>query len=102
MELEAAFSVFSASKIRPSGRSGGEAVPNHFLTAFATPEGRFLTFSNRSRLRLVRIWRLFASYFEANSLFYRFTLGFRLYVKERGKESWTVNSEILFGRFPAF
>ena len=69
MELEAAFSVFSASKSRPSGRGGGEAVPNHFLTAVATPEGRFLTFSNRVRLRLMRIWRIIASYFEAISVF---------------------------------
>ena len=95
MELEAAFSVFSALKIRPSGRGDGEAVPNHFLTAFATPEGRFLTFSNLSALRLKRIWGTIASYFEANSVFFRFTLSFRLYVKERGKEGWTANSEVL-------
>ena len=65
MELEAAFSVFSASKIRPSGKVAGEAVPNHFLTALATPEGRFLTFSNRVRLHLMRIWLVVASKCEA-------------------------------------
>ena len=85
MELEAAFSVFSTSKSRPSGSSGGEAVPNHFLTAFATPDGRFLTFSNPADLRLKRIWGTIASYFEANSVFFRFTRGFRLFVKEGGK-----------------
>jgi len=87
MELEAAFSVFSVSKIRPSGRGGKEAVPNHFLTAFATPEGRFLTFSNCSALRLKRIWGTIASYFEANSFSFASRSAFGSTLKNGAKKA---------------